>query len=156
MTGSKEFLCNQYINQPDKKNSVYYTPDKKKPDKKKPDKKITSERLNMIKQWFKEMTSVSEMHDFKAYVMNIGDAEILVFNKKHNIPDKKFIFAMFERRESMKKIIAEINKIDDEFDREEVGLYAIGSNFFGDYSKAERKRFLKSFGREDIFYNDEN
>ena len=145
LTGSKEFLCDQF--------KTFEQPNSKKTSQQPNSTKIseqkgTSKELNMVNQWLKQMRSVTEIRDFTLKVKDLGDAEIKVFMKKNKIPTEKTIFNMFEKKEPMKKILAKINKIDDKVDREEVGLYAIESENFGDYSSPERRKFFTSFGRD--------
>jgi hypothetical protein len=139
LTGNKEFLCDQYIKLKNPRRTVIS-----------PDRHDTmSELLNTIRQKFKKMTTVTEMRNFNSSIRDICDEEIVLLKKNNKIPKQEDIYAMLKQKEPMKNIITEMNKMDNDFDREDAGLFAMeDTQLLMAYSKAERRKFIKLMGRD--------
>ena len=150
ISGSKKFLCAQYLKHHHKPNLKHHTinNNNNRSPKKGMSEGSTVAALNVVKQWFKEMTTVAQMRDFNNRVRVLCEAEVIRLKLNNNIPNEKDVYDMFENNQPMKRIIVELNKITDQFDKEEVGLYAIDSKNFKNYTKTNRKKFIKSFGRD--------
>jgi hypothetical protein len=130
LTGNKEVLCDKYNKLAKPQHSL-----------------ISSQRLNVIKEWFKGMKTVTEIRKFNAEIYNLSVRSELELNK--NNPTKEYIYQMLNNNQSMNEIIAEMNKIDNEFDRETIGLYAMDDkDLLLNYTKADRRKFIKLMGRD--------
>ena len=109
----------------------------------------------LLKKYIKTLPNITAIENFEHDLIDFIENEKNEFRKNNNIPTTEDICDLVKNKESMKNVIDALKKIENKLDREFAGLDVIEvENFRSQYTRKEKKQFLKVIDREDIDIND--
>ena len=110
--------------------------------------------LDVVKKYIKTLPNITTIDNFKHDLIDFIENEKNQFRENNNIPTSEDICDLVKNKESMKNVIDALKQIENKLDREFAGLDIIEvENFRSQYTRKEKKQFLKVIDRDDIDIN---
>ena len=111
--------------------------------------------MDVLTQYVKTLPNITAIANFTHELLDLIEHEKDQFREKSNIPTSEDVCNLVKNKDSMKNVIDALKKIENKLDREFAGLDVIEvENFRVQYTRKEKKQFLKVIDREDIDIND--
>ena len=154
LSGSKAELCKQYLQHktPSKPNTPKPNtpkPNTPKPNTPKPVNSPKTQLYELTKKVAQSLNRIDDLFTLKHKLNTIVEQQITELKKKKKYVTSNDLITMMKKSVNMDEIVKQLNKIDDEYTREDVGSEVLenATKLFFKYERSDQEKFLETVGR---------